>query len=62
MESGLTPREAGQLLRDVEYLKGCCSEVEKKMDSAQTRSTATLTTVIILLITTVINLVLYYAK
>jgi uncharacterized Rmd1/YagE family protein len=62
MDNGLTNREAGELLADVKYLKVCCDEVKKDIDSSKTRSTATLTTVIILLIGVVVNLAITLSK
>jgi hypothetical protein len=65
MDNGLTHSDHDLLIKVDQRLlviEKCCDEVEKKLDASQTRGTATLTTVIILLITTVINLVLYYAK
>ena len=59
---GLTNREAGELLTDVKYLKECCTEVQKDIDTMGTRNTAILTSVILLLVGVVTNLILSYAK
>lgn len=56
------PEKYGRLVERVDYLVRCCEEVKKDMEASKTRSTATLTTIIILLIGTVVNLILYYAK
>ena len=76
--TGYSDREFGEMAADLRYLKECCQKavtkddikplaeriekMEKEQDAAKTRSLATLTTVIVLLIGTIVNLVLYYAK
>lgn len=62
MENGYSATEHGRLVERVDYLVKCCDKMEKEMESAKTRSVATLTSVIILLVGTITNLILYYAK
>ena len=62
MESGLSNREIGELLADIKYLKSCCEEVRKDIDTGKTRTTQILTSVVVLLIGTVINLAITLSK
>lgn len=56
------PHQYGKLEQKVDDLVDCCKEVRTEIDAAKTRSVATLTTVIVLLIGTVANLALYYVQ
>jgi hypothetical protein len=56
------PKEYGRLEQKVDYLMTCCEKVEKDIDGMKTRNIAILTSVILLLIGVVVNLILNYAK
>lgn len=60
--TGINDREFGELIADVRYLKSCCERVEKDIEGAKTRTTAILTSIIILLAGTVVNLILTLTK
>ena len=34
--NGLSPRETGELMGDIKYLKACCEEIHKEMESMRT--------------------------
>jgi hypothetical protein len=59
---GYSDREFGEMAADIRYLKDCCNEVKKDMDNAKSRNTAILTSVVLLLGGTVVNLIMTYAK
>jgi hypothetical protein len=54
--------EYGGLKRDVAYLIKCCDDMRQQVSGIQTRNTAILTSVILLLVGVVVNLILTYAK
>jgi hypothetical protein len=62
MENGFSQREAGELIADIKYLKVCCEQVNKELETIRSRNTTILTSLILLLAGTVVNIIITYAK
>ena len=61
-EMPIEEREYGKLCGQVEYLVKCCDDMKKDMDGIKTRNTTILTSVILLLLGVVINVILTYVR